>query len=220
MFGPAFLSLLHILVPIYWLGGDLGAFYSSGFLTDPKRTVPERMMALSILNAIDMAPRTTLILALPTGVLLACGTGWLAMPSVAVIALWIAALVWLAIAWALHLRHGAPALGLRNADLAIRWVALTALVATGVLGLAHGIKLPLFISLKLLVLAAAIALGLLVRRLLLPLFAPIAEMRRNNRSTPEGDRAIAGVIARTRPAVVMIWMLVLAASLLGLAKPL
>jgi len=219
MFGPAFLSLLHILVPIYWLGGDLGAFYSSGFLIDPKRTVPERMLALTILNNIDMAPRTSLILALPTGLLLAWEKGWLVLPGIAVIVLWMAALVWLAIAWALHLRHGAPAQGLRRVDLAIRWVVLTALVVSGVLGLVHRLEMPLFIACKLLILAAAVALGLLVRRLLVPLFAPIAAMRREGRPTDEGDRAIVGVIARTRPAVLMIWVLVLAASLLGLARP-
>jgi hypothetical protein len=79
--------------------------------------------------------------------------------------------------------------------------------------------MPLFIALKFLVLAGAIALGLLIRCLLVPLFAPIGEMRRTGVSTPDGDRAIAGVIARTRPAVLLIWVLVLAASLLGFARP-
>jgi hypothetical protein len=219
MLVPALLSLLHILIPVYWLGGDLGAFYSAGFLIDPERTVPERMLALTMLNNIDMAPRTTLILALPTGVLLGWEKGWLALPWVAVLGLWLAFLAWLAIAWSLHLKHGAAA-GLRRVDLTIRWILLAALVAAGLLGLTHLIAVPLFIAVKLLLLAGAIALGLLVRRLLVPLFAPIVDMRRTGASTPEGDRAIAGVIARTRPAVMAIWVLVLAASLLGLAKPL
>ncbi len=175
MLGLALLTLLHILVPIYWLGGDLGAFYSSGFLIDPKRTVAERMLALTILNNIDMAPRTTLILALPTGLLLAWANGWVSLPGLAVLAVCIGALTWLAIAWALHLRHGAPAGGLRRIDLAIRWTVLAALVVIGLLGVAHLIALPLFIALKLLLLAAAIALGLLVRRLLIPLFAPLQQ---------------------------------------------
>lgn len=219
MAGLALVSLLHILVPVYWLGGDLGAFYSSSFLIDPRRSVKERMMALTILNSIDMAPRTTLIMALPTGLLLGWAKGWLTVPGIAVLALWLAALAWLALAWALHLRHGAPAPGLRRIDLTIRWVVLAGLTVAGLLGLAHRINLPLFIALKLLILAGAVALGLLIRRLLVPLFPPIAQMRRSGESTPEGDRAIAGVIARTRPAVLLIWLLVLAASLLGLAKP-
>ena len=59
--GLSLLTLLHLLIPIYWLGGDLGAFYGSRFMIDPARSVPERMMALKILNNIDMAPRTTLM---------------------------------------------------------------------------------------------------------------------------------------------------------------
>jgi hypothetical protein len=216
---PAFLSLLHILIPVYWLGGDLGAFYSSGFLIDPKRSVPERMMALTILNNIDMAPRTTLILALPTGQLIARAKFWIALPWIAVLAAWLGALAWLAVAWALHVKHGAPAPGLKRVDLAIRWTVLAALTLAGFLGLVHRIDLPLFVALKLLILAGAIALGLLIRRLLVPLFAPVAEMRRTGAASLAGDRAIAGVIARTRPAVLLIWVLVLAASLLGLARP-
>ena len=43
--GLSLLTLLHLLIPIYWLGGDLGAFYGSRFMIDPARSVPERMMA-------------------------------------------------------------------------------------------------------------------------------------------------------------------------------
>lgn len=215
----ALFSLLHILIPVYWLGGDLGAFYSAGFLIDPKRSVPERLLALTILNNIDMAPRTTLILALPTGLLLAWEKGWLTLPPFVVVTIWLAAFAWLAIAWTLHLKHG-TAPGLRRVDLAIRWVVLSMLVVAGLLGLTQMIPIPLFIAAKFLLLAAAISMGLLVRRLLVPLFPPVIDMRRNNFSTPEGDITIAGVIARTRPAVMVIWALVLAASLLGLAKPL
>jgi hypothetical protein len=216
---PALLSLLHILIPVYWLGGDLGAFYSAGFLIEPKHSVPERLLALTILNNIDMAPRTTLILALPTGLLLAWEKSWLIVPAFAVLVIWFAAFAWLAIAWRLHLKHG-TAPGLRRVDLAIRWVVLSMLVVAGLLGLTHVIPIPLFIAAKFLLLAAAISMGLLVRRLLVPLSSPIIGMRRDNVATSEGDIAIAGVISRTRPAVMVIWALVLAASLLGLAKPL
>ncbi len=215
----ALLSLLHILIPVYWLGGDLGAFYSAGLLIDPKRSVPERLLALTILNNIDMAPRTTLILALPTGLLLGWEKSWLILPAFVVVVIWLGAFAWLAIAWTLHLKHG-TAPGLRRVDLAIRWVVLSLLAVAGLLGMTHVISIPLFIAAKFLLLAAAISMGLLVRRLLVPLFPPIIDMRRNNFSTPEGDITIAGVISRTRPAVIVIWALVLAASLLGLAKPL
>ena len=37
--------------------------------------------------------------------------------------------------------------------------------------------------------------------------------------TPETDKALSDVIYKTRPAVMMIWVLVLVASYLGIATP-
>ncbi len=214
----AFLTLLHVLIPVYWLGGDLGAFYSSRFLVDARRSVPERMMALTILNNIDMAPRTTLILAFPTGFTLALVKGWLAMPASAIVAVWVAGLVWLALAWTVHLKHGPAGQTYKRIDLAIRHVVLVTLALCGIAGLAGAIALPLFIALKLLVLAFCIFIGLLVRRQLVPLFPAIIDLKQNG-ATPEGDGIIKGVIAVTQPTVMALWVAVLVASFLGLATP-
>ncbi|WP_298199430.1 hypothetical protein [Novosphingobium sp.] len=214
----ALLTLLHLLVPIYWLGGDLGAFYSSRFLVDPNRTLAERMMALTILNTIDMAPRTALILALPTGLILAAAKGWLALPGPLLALVWAGFLAWLALAWAVHLRHGPGAESLRRLDLAIRYAVFAALAGSGAAGLAGALALPQFIALKLLVLAGCVALGLVVRRQLVPLFPAIVALRRDG-PTPAVDAVIRGVIAVTQPTVMILWALVLVASLLGLATP-
>jgi hypothetical protein len=214
----ALLTLLHLLIPIYWLGGDLGAFYSSRFMVDPSRSVIERMMALKILNNIDMAPRTTLILAFPTGFALAWAKGWIAVPGVAPLVVWVLALGWLALAWAVHLRHGPAGAQLKRIDIAVRYVVLAALVASGMAGLTGAIVLPLFIALKLLLLAVCITIGLIVRRQLVPLFPAIAALREHG-ATPETDRAIAGVIAVTQPTVMVLWVMVLIASFLGIATP-
>lgn len=216
--GLALLTLLHILVPVYWLGGDLGAFYGSNFMVDPKRSVAERMMALKILNNIDMAPRTTLILAFPTGFGLAVAKGWLDVPGAWALAVAAVFLGWLALAWAVHLKHGPQGAGLKRIDIAVRYGVLAGLLAGGLGGLAGAVALPLFVSLKLLVLAACIALGLLVRRQLVPLFPAIIQMRETG-PTAETDRVIAAVNARARVSVLSIWALVLAASLLGIATP-
>lgn len=216
--GLSLLTLLHLLIPIYWLGGDLGAFYASRFMVDPARSVPERMMALKILNNIDMAPRTTLILAFPTGFGLAAAKGWIAAPVAVAILVWVLGLAWLALAWTVHLKHGPAGSGYKRVDIAVRYIVLAALIGSGIAGLSGAIPLPLFISLKLLALATCIAIGLLVRRQLVPLFPAIIALR-DNGPTPEGDRAIAGVIAITQPTVMALWAVVLVASLLGIATP-
>lgn len=217
-FGLALLTLLHLLIPIYWLGGDLGAFYSSRFMVDPARSVPERMMALKILNNIDMAPRTTLILAFPTGFALAWAKGWLDVPGLTVAAVTAAGLGWLTLAWAVHLKHGPSGQTLKSVDIAIRYAVLLALVSAAAAGLGGVIALPLFLSLKLLALAGCVAIGLVVRRQLVPLFPAIAALREHG-ATPETNRAIAGVIGVTQPTVMLLWALVLLASFLGIATP-
>lgn len=212
------LTLLHLLIPIYWLGGDLGAFYGSGFLLDPKRSVPERLMSLTILNNIDMAPRTALILAFPTGFALAWNKGWLDVGTEWIVLASVLSLAWLALAWAVHLRHGPAAQGLKRVDLVIRFAVLLGLVAGAVAGMTGTWQIPLFIGLKMLALAICISLGLVVRRQLVPLFPAIVKLRESGGS-PEVDGAIAGVLAKTRPTVILLWVVVLGASALGIATP-
>jgi len=212
------LTLLHVLVLVYWLGGDLGAFYGSNFMVDPKRSVAERRMALHILNNIDMAPRTMLILALPTGLALAWVKGWLTLPTYVPVLVGVASLAWLALAWAVHLNHGGGT-GLKKIDIAVRWAVLIALYAIGLAGLFKGVDLPLFIALKMIVLATCISLGLIVRRQLVPLFPAIRDMIETG-PTPQTDAAIARVNGRARVSVMTLWLMLLVATWLGIATPL
>ncbi len=208
-------ALLHVLVFVYWLGGDLGAFCASFAAVDVERTPEARLAALKLISDVDMAPRTALILALPTGLTLAALRGWLALPPAALAVLWAASLGWLALAWRLHLSHVAPGAPERVIDLAVRWMALAGLAITGGAGLAGALPLPAFLACKLLLLAGAVALGLLIRVRLRPLGPALAALSRRE---PEADGAIADVLSRSRPLVVGIWLLISAAALLGLAQ--
>lgn len=214
----ALLTLLHLLVPIYWLGGDLGTFLSGQVLRNPAYSAEQRLMALKILLNCDMGPRTALILAFPTGFALAVTKGWLATPAWAVLLVWLAGLVWLAIAWAIHLKHGPAAEPYRKVDAAVRYAALAALLACGLAGLAGALALPKFIAIKLLLLAAGIALGLLIRRQLAPLFPAVGALRAQGASDAT-NAAIADVLSRTTRSVMGIWVIVLLASFTGLALP-
>ncbi|AXB79455.1 hypothetical protein [Novosphingobium sp. P6W] len=216
--GLSLLTLLHVLVPVYWLGGDLGAFYGSRFMVDPKRSVPERMMALTILNNIDMAPRTMLILAFPTGFALAVVKGWLDVSVSYAVAAGVLGLAWLALAWAVHLKHGPQGQAYKRFDIFVRYLVLAGLVAAVMLSFSGEIAVPLFITLKMLALAICITLGLIVRRQLVPLFPAIIQMRETG-PTPETDRVIAAVNSRARISVISIWVLVLIACFLGIATP-
>jgi hypothetical protein len=209
----ALITLLHILVFVYWLGGDLGVFYSSTILTDTKTSAQGRIVAAKVLAQVDMAPRTAMILTLPTGLTLGASLGVLDVSAAAKAAAWAFAAIWLWLAWSIHLKHLPPSSLMRRVDLAIRWVVIGGLLAWAAFG-----ALPLFIKLKLSILATTIMLGLLIRRALGPFAGAFGAMVATG-PTPETDAAISRCLDQSRPWVLCIWALLMTAALLGLAKP-
>lgn len=215
----SFARFAHVLIPIYWLGGDLGTFLCGRAVRNAALTPAERLGALQLLLAVDMGPRSALILALPTGLTLAAAKGWLVLGGPTLLTIWLLGLGWLGLAWAVHLHHGAGAERLRKLDLAVRYALLVGLLAAGVGGLAGMAAVPLFLALKLLLLAAALALGILVRYQLGPLFPAIAALRTEGAS-PATDAAIRTTLLATTRSVLCIWVVVMLAIFTGMATPL
>lgn len=209
----ALVTLLHILVFVYWLGGDLGVFYSSTILTDTKTSPQGRIVAAKVLSQVDMAPRTAMILTLPTGLTLAALSGYMALSVPMLIAIWVLGAGWLVLAWVIHIKHLPPSSLWRKLDLLVR-VVLT----IGLSGLAISGLVPLFLALKLAILATTIFMGLLIRRAFAPFGAAFGAMIANG-PTHETDAIIAKSLNQSRPAVVCIWVLLLLAALIGIAKP-
>lgn len=209
----AILTLLHILVLVYWLGGDLGAFYASRFLTAPNVPADRRLFAAKIVNDVDMAPRTALILAFPTGLLLAQASGWIGGSPLWGWAALGFGFVWLALAWALHLNHGAGG-WMKMVDTVIRWAAIAALTGTALAALTGSFALPAFLAVKFLLLAAAIFMGLMIRVVLKPLGPALAGLAGDN--TAAAEASLATTLKRARPLVMIIWALIVSAAFVGL----
>ena len=208
------LLLSHLLILVYWLGGDLGAFYAAGLVTDTRLSAEARLTAARVLNTVDMAPATCLVLALPTGALLASARQWWPLPFGAALVIALAGLAWLAVVWRLHLTQERSAL-LRGIDRIVRWGVLAALVGCGAAGLLQLLPLPLFIALKCLVLAGCIGLGLLIRSVLGPYVEGFLALAAGG-TTPAQDQGLRWSLARAKPMVLLIWALMLVAAWLGL----
>jgi len=214
----ALLTLLHVLVFVYWLGGDLGAFYASRFLTAEGVSPDCRLLAARIVGDVDMAPRTALILMLPTGLILARQTGYIDLGWTLVWGTALVFLVWLALAWFRHLRHGRAPAWTGMLDLSLRWLTMAGLVAIAIAALTGHADWPLFLSIKLILLAVAIALGLLIRRVLSPLGPALAALA-GRQDVATGEAQLRTLMTRARPLVMMIWACLLAAAFIGLWKP-
>ncbi|MEE4208141.1 MAG: hypothetical protein V2I43_02610, partial [Parvularcula sp.] len=175
-----------------------------------------RFLAAKIISDVDMAPRSALILTLPTGLAAARASGYLDIAWLWVILAFALAALWLGLAWYLHHKHGAMK-SLQQADRFIRWALMLGLLIAAVTALGGGIAMPLFVTLKLLVLAACVALGLIIRRVLRPLGPALQVIA--SPDPAEGEKVLAATLVRARPLVAGIWTLLLIAAFFGLLKP-
>jgi hypothetical protein len=211
-------KLLHVLVFVYWLGGDVGAFYASFVVTDARRTAGERAVALKLLSAIDLAPAVAIVLAFPSGLWLAAVSGWLPVSASSVVAAGIVGVIWLYFAVSVQLgvaRHRAL---LQRVDGAIRVAVVIGLIVVAVQGLVRGrAGVPLFIAIKCVILATCIILGLAIRRELGPFAVAFDELLRTA-GTPSVNEALRSSMTRARCLVLAIWLCLVAAAAIGISR--
>jgi hypothetical protein len=159
------IKLAHILLFVYWLGGDIGVFYSASWVRNRKHSIEARRTAQQILAWLDQIPRYCLVLMLPVGYALAPHIGAARVPEAFHAIMWGVALVWLWVVWAIHRYAGSP-LGerLRRIDLGWRWILVAGLAWdawTGFRGDGH--LLTDWVSLKFAIFAALIFCGIMLR---------------------------------------------------------
>jgi hypothetical protein len=158
----AWLTFFHVILFVFWLGADLGVYYSAKYVARGDLEKPERLRFLELLLRIDMYPRSTLILMLPVGFSLAQVSGWAEFPVSILAAIWAVGIAWFALMWSVHKKP--QALGLKKLDVAVRWAVMAGLLALSVLSLATGAwTSQAWLSIKLILFAGVMGLGLLLR---------------------------------------------------------
>ena len=221
IFEPYFLiKLAHLLLFVYWLGGDIGVFYSAIQLRKRELSLDARQMALKILGWVDQIPRYCLVLMLPVGYSLADQLGIVVLPRPVFIGLWVISLLWLWMVWAIHHWQGRPiAETLRKIDLTWRFILTAGLLFDAWQGFnGTGHVLTTWLAAKFLILALLIFCGIMIRLRGRPLGPALRELFANG-STPELEARILQTFGRTRPFVLTIWALLVVAAYTGISKP-
>ncbi|MEU4562792.1 hypothetical protein AB0F72_30815 [Actinoplanes sp. NPDC023936] len=221
---------LHIVLMVFWLGGDLGVFYSSRYVINPDLTPAARLTALKIMSGLDLGPKICLILFLPSGLTLISldahgGSLWgiTLLPWWLLVPLWIAAFVWVWLMWTDHHEPGKHPL-VRRVDYAIRIAVIAGMAGAGLFTLIvpepFGVTTnPLWLGAKVLLYAIAIAAGLGIRRTLKP-FGPAFGTVLAGSADAGAEATVRSSVNGCLPYVWAIWGSVLLAGLLGVAKPL
>ncbi|QLG45041.1 hypothetical protein [Costertonia aggregata] len=96
------LKYFHILLFVFWLGTDMGTYYSSKFVINPKLTAPQRATALQILLGCDLGPRIAMPLIMPTGIHMGSLLGIVKINTLGLGLVWTAGLIWLVLVLNVH----------------------------------------------------------------------------------------------------------------------
>jgi hypothetical protein len=213
-------KFLHILLFVFWLGTDIGVFILAIFIKKAEFTPNQRMLLLRVAGNIDMWPRTAFVLTLPVGMQLSATMGLIGIEPVHLAAIWAFALVWLAIVWGIKLAQGQP-MGARleriHNGLVLLLGALILLVAVQSLAGDALIRAD-WLSLKVLLYGLICGLAFGIDFAFKPLINALVDLQSEG-SSPETESAITRSMNKTLVFVVLIYLAVLLAALIGVVKP-
>jgi hypothetical protein len=213
------LVILHLLLFCYWLGGDIGVFYSSGFAADPALSLEARMTAAKIMLALDLVPRLCGAVMLTVGGVLSEFIG-VEHPGWQLTGIILLAPIWLALELILHFRQGTP-LG-RSAqkfDSPFKWAIVIGCIVSVAWSFTTGrLDEAPWVGYKILVFAAIMICSLMINKTIGPYVVGIQRIAEGQISESE-TAAMAVSLRRCKWAVVGIWIGLIIAATLGVVQP-
>lgn len=218
--------LLHILLLVYWLGADLGVFYSSRWVLHAESSPEARAVALRIMHFLDFSPRLALVLFLPSGVTLMANDeyGRDAFAGWPLTAIWAASAVWLTLVYLDYQRPGFRYASLvKRLDLLGRFALVGTLLGIAVYTMTADAPFgattnPRWLGAKVGLYAIAIGCGIGIRFRLKP-FGPAWGELQASGSTADVEQRLRASINGSIPWVIAIWACVIGAAALGVFKP-
>jgi hypothetical protein len=214
------LVFLHVACLVYWVGADLAVFYGAGIAARPSVGPDAREAIGTLTRWVDQFPRSAVPLILLTGTLLAHRAGYLDVATAWVALACLASIAWISLNIVLYRRHvaGEQLTPWSTADLVLRSAVMVVVITAGVAALS-GVWAGTtgWVGLKLLLFGAAIAFSLAVRHLFKPFRPALARVVAGDASECDLE-TMRSALARTRVAVVGIWLCAAAAAFTGIAK--
>jgi hypothetical protein len=209
--------ILHVLLFVYWLGGDLGVFYSSKFVVKSDISPEARATAAKIMLGLDLIPRVCMSLMLTVGGILTEFIG-LPHPLYQKVGIVLLGPVWLFCVIYLHFRHGSKAHpAVAKFDMFIRWAVVIGLpISLWWHWESNNMADYPWVAGKLLVFAFLVFCGIMVRRTIGPFFAVQMKCRTGKMPTDEENAAQRKSLSQVRVWVFMIWAGVFLSGFVGI----
>ena len=215
-----FWTIIHVFTLVYWLGADLGVFYTSRQVIRSDYTPETRAALMKVLVWLDMLPRYMLLITLPVGLQLAGGLGLTAITGGWMVLVWLGAILWIALVSELGRREGKPVVALlQRIDVGLRLILIAALAVAVIASIANGAPFSEnWLILKVALFAGAVSCGVGIRLTFKPFGPAFAKMMRDG-STPEVEAAMKRSLGRASPFVLGIWGVLVVTAIVGISQP-
>ena len=220
MSGQDIALLMHLLLFAYWLGGDIGVFYSSGFAINRNLSRGARQAAGTIMMNLDLIPRLCLSLMLTVGGILTHYYGidhplWQMVGIILLGPIWSCSLIYI------HFNEGTDLVKtMTKIDYYFRWVMVFTLITSVSYAFYFTNRLNAnpWVGAKLIVFAALIFCGIMIRKYIGGFIKGIHNIATDNINEAD-DIAMAESLSKARVFVLTIWVLLLVEVWIGVAKP-
>lgn len=211
--------LLHIILFVYWLGGDLGVYVSSKFVVDPNLSKETRLIAAKIMLGCDLIPKICMSLMLTVGGVLTHYYG-VEHPLWQMLGIILLGPVWLSMVLVLHYKHGASFIPrLTTIDFYFRWVLIACIIASCTYAYTSGrLSESPWIIVKLLLFAFLIFCGLMIRIKIKPFMGAFGKIA-SDAVTDADNQVMLASLKKVRPWVYAIWIVLVIEAGIGIVKP-
>ncbi len=213
------LQFLHVFLFVFWLGPDVAVYAWSRKTVEAGASAEQRVVAGQMMTLVDFIPRAAISLMLTVGGLLSGYVGlehpWWQMAGIILLGP-----VWLGLVLVGIFRDRAPfGETARQLESWLRWALIVAVPLSVAYSTITGrLAIAPYVGAKLLLFAAILLFGHLLRARLAPLRQGLADLAASGPS-PGVDQSMQASLASSRPYTVAIWVAILMAALLGVLKP-
>ena len=209
----------HELLFVFWLGPDIGVFIWSHKAAQPDLTVSQRVTAGKMIRTIDLMPRICISLMLTIGGILTEAVG-IEHPTWQMVGIVLLGPVWLAMVLISYFREGTTlAATVDRLDFWFRWGLILAIIVSVSysVGTDRLVSAP-WVGWKLLIFAAIVFFGLIMRIQLIPFFDGLRQLETAGASD-EINATMSHSLGRAQPMFLAIWAGLIIAAGLGIVQP-
>ncbi|PPR79752.1 MAG: hypothetical protein CFH01_00243 [Alphaproteobacteria bacterium MarineAlpha2_Bin1] len=214
----SFWVLLHLLTFVYWVGADLGVFYSARLVVNPNYSFETRLQILKLLGWIDMIPRYMLLLTFPIGLTLSYSIN-IGPQSVALLLIvHLIFVLWVFLVFKIHKEEGSL-LGskLAGIDLYLRLVFIILLISLCLYSIIMQYPFKTdWLIIKIILFSCTIICGVGIRITFKPFMIAFMELSKNGSSVKIEDK-MRRSLNHAVPFVIGIWIFAGLAAFIGLS---